>query len=310
MDDSKVFMFPDGASKSSIDPALLMALNNGGGFGGNNWMWIVFLWLIWGGYGNGNGFGFGGNNGTGFLANQLNNNEGRDLLLQAINGRADALGQLAQITNTGVETVKNGIFSLQSAINQVGAQVGMSGLQVQNAIQAGNATLSHQLCECCCENRLAICQQTNALQSQAAAHDASVRLQLAQNEAADQLSVCQQTNTLSNQADRNTNSILGAIANQNTLITKEFCDLKERELQNKINTQGDIITQLRNQISNDQQTLQFNRAFQALDDKIDSIAAKQPNTVPVAWPNLIAANATPYVGSIYGGYYPQNNFWG
>ena len=31
MDDSKVFMFPD-AAKSSIDPALLMALNNNGFF--------------------------------------------------------------------------------------------------------------------------------------------------------------------------------------------------------------------------------------------------------------------------------------
>jgi hypothetical protein len=302
MDDSKVFMFPE-KSTSSIDPNLWMALNNNGGFGGNgNLIWILFLWMIWG-YG-GNGFGgFGGNNGTGFLANQMNNDAGRDLLLQAINGRADALTQLASILNTSVESVKNGIFSLQSSIQTVGAQVGMSGLETINAIQAGNATLGRQLCECCCENRLAICQQTNALQSQMAAHDASVRLQLAQNEAADQLSVCQQTNQLGTQADRNTNSILNAIATQNTMITKEFCDLKERELQNKINTQGDIITQLRNQISNDHQTLQFNAAFHALDDKIDAIAAKQPNTVPVTWPNLVAANATPYVGQNYSGFY-------
>lgn len=302
MDDSKVFMFPE-KSTSSIDPNLWMALNNNGGFGGNgNWIWILFLWMIWG-YG-GNGFGgFGGNNGTGFLANQMNNDAGRDLLLQAINGRADALNQLASMLNTSVESVKNGIFSLQSSIQTVGSQVGMSGLETINAIQAGNATLGRQLCECCCENRLAICQQTNALQSQMAAHDASVRLQLAQNEAADQLSVCQQTNQLGTQADRNTNSILNAIATQNTMITKEFCDLKERELQNKINTQGDIITQLRNQISNDHQTLQFNAAFHALDDKIDAIAAKQPNTVPVTWPNLVAANATPYVGQNYSGFY-------
>ena len=303
MDDSKVFMFPEGA-KSSIDPNLLMALNNNGGFGNGSWIWILFLWMIWGANGNGWGNGFGGN-GTGFLSNQLSNDAGRDLLLQAINGRADAAAQLATITNTGVETVKNGIFALQSAISQVGTQVGMSGLEVQNAIALGNAGLSRQLCECCCENRLAICQQTNALQSGLAAHDASVRLQLAQNEAADQLSVCQQTNTLTRQADGNTNNILGAIQAQNTLITKEFCDLKERELQNKIDTQGDIITQLRNQISNDKQTLQFNAAFHALDDKIDAIAAKQPNTVPVEWPNLVAANATPYVGGYgwNGGYF-------
>ena len=300
MDDSKVFMFPEGGG-SNIDPNLWMALNNNGGFGGNgNWIWILFLWMMWGWGGNN---GFGNNNGTSFLANQLNNTSGRDLLLQAINGRADALNQLASILNTSVESVKSGIFSLQSSIQTVGAQVGMSGLETINAIQAGNATLGRQLCECCCENRLAICQQTNALQSQLASHDASVRLQLAQNEAADQLSVCQQTNTLTRQADGNTNSILGAIQAQNTMITKEFCDLKERELQNKIDMQGDIITQLRNQISNDHQTLQFNAAFHALDDKIDAIAAKQPNTVPVQWPNLIAANATPYVGQNFSGFY-------
>ena len=289
MDDSKVFMFQD--PKSGIDPNLYAMLNNNGGFGNGSWIWILFLWLIWGN----NGWGNNGMNGASFLSNQLSNDTGRDLLLQAINGRADALGQIASITNTGVETVKNGIFALQNAINTVGSQVGMSGLQTINAIQAGNATLSHQLCECCCENRLAIANQTSTLQSGIAAHDANVRLQLAQNEAADQLSVCQQTNT-----------ILNAIEGQNTLITKEFCDLKERELQNKIDTQSEIITQLRNQISNDNQTLAFNKAFAALDDKIDAIAAKQPNTVPVQYPNLVAVNATPW-GYGYG--YGQTSFW-
>lgn len=300
MDDSKVFMFPEGSSKGSIDPALLMALNNNGGFGNNGaWIWILFMWMMWQ---NGGINGIGGNNGTGFLSNQLNNDAGRDLILQALNGRADALGQLAQITNSSVESVKNTLNTIQSSIQSVGTQVGMSGLQVQNAIQSGNAAISHQLCECCCENRLAIANQTNALQSQLAANHAAATLQAAQTEAADQLAVCQQTNALTRQADGNTNSILGAIQAQNTLITKEFCDLKERELQNRIDAQGDIITQLRNQISNDKQTLQFNAAFHALDDKIDAIAAKQPNTVPVQYPNLVAANATPYVGG-YPGYY-------
>ena len=297
MDDSKVFMFPDGSSRSSIDPALLMALQNNGGFGGNGWYWIIFLWMMWqqnGGRGNFNDY----------VAQT--GSEGRQYLAEIMNGRFDNLSTLAQIVNTGVETVKNGIFAIQTSIQQVGAQVGMSALETQNAIAMGNAGLAKQLCECCCENRLAIANQTAALQSTLAAHDASVRLQLAQNEAADQLSVCQQTNTLTRQADGNTNSILGAIQAQNTLITKEFCDLKERELQNKIDTQGDIITQLRNQISNDKQTLQFNAAFHALDDKIDAIAAKQPNTVPVQWPNLVAANATPYIG----GYGWGNGFYG
>ena len=308
MDDSKVFMFPEGGNTSSIDPNLLLALNNNGGFGGNgNWIWILFLWMMWGNNGWGNN-GFNNNGGTGFISNQLNNNAGRDLLLQAINGRADSLNQLATILNTSVESVKNGIFSLQSSIQTVGSQVGMSGLETINAIQAGNATLGRQLCECCCENRLAICQQTNALQSSIAAHDASVRLQLAQNEAADQLSVCQQTNTLTSQASNNTNAILGAIKDQNAMIVDKFCDLEKRELQNRINTQGDIITQLRNQISNDNQTLAFNKAMSALDDKIDAIAAKQPNTVPIVWPNLTAVNNTPYAGGY--GNWGYNGFGG
>lgn len=314
MSESKIYTIPDG--NNSLDPNLMLALSQNGGFGNGNWMWMMFMWILFPWIFNGNGFGGGfGNNGTGFLANQLNNDAGRDLLLQAINGRADSLGQLANILNTNVSDVQNGVNAIQNAVQTVGAQVGMSGQQVINSVQAGNASLSQQLCQCCCENRLAIANQTNAIQAQSAANHSAATLQAAQNQAAtqlqmaqmqsaDQLSVCQQTNQLGSQADRNTNSILNAIAGQNTLITKEFCDLKERELQNKIDMQGDIITQLRGQISNDKQTEAFNSAFNSLNDKINAIAAKQPNTIPVQWPNVIAANTTPYIG-----YSGQTSFW-
>lgn len=306
MDDSKVFMFPD-AAKNSIDPGLLALLNNSGGFGNNNWIWVLFLWMMWGANGNGWGNGFGGNNGTGYLANQMSNDAGRDLLLQAINGRADALSQLATMTGGNLDQVRTVLGQIQLGISQATAQTGMSGLETVNALQLGNANLSRQICECCCENRLAIANQTAALHATMANNHATAMLEAAKAEAADQLAVCQQTNQLGSQADRNTNNILSAIAGQNTLITKEFCDLKERELQNKIDTQGDIITQLRGQISNDKQTEAFNAAMNALNEKINILAAKQPNTVPVQYPNIVAANATPYVGNY--GFYPQNNFW-
>lgn len=312
MEKDGVYLFPGigGNSNSSIDPNLLLALNNGNGFGGNgNWIWVLFLWMMWqNGYGN-NGLG-GNSNGVGFLANQMNNDAGRDLLLQAINGRADALGQLAQITQSNIDNVRTVLGTIQSSIQTVGAQVGITSLETQQSVLLGNAGISRQICECCCENRLAIANQTAALQSQMAANDANIRLQLAQNEAADQLAVCQQTNTLSTQSERNTNSIINAINAQNTMLAQEFCSIKEREMQDKIDTQRDMITQLRGQISNDQQTLIFNRAIAALDDKIDAIAAKQPNTVPVQWPNLIAANATPYVGGYGYGYGNGNGFGG
>lgn len=41
MESSKIMMFPE-MGNNSIDPNLLMALNNNGGFGGNNWIWIMF----------------------------------------------------------------------------------------------------------------------------------------------------------------------------------------------------------------------------------------------------------------------------
>lgn len=49
MSDSKVFMLPDmQAGSNQLDPNLLMALNQNGGFGGNgSWMWIFFLFFLW-----------------------------------------------------------------------------------------------------------------------------------------------------------------------------------------------------------------------------------------------------------------------
>jgi len=125
MESSKIMMFPEYGNNGSIDPNLLLALNNNGGFGGNNWIWILFLWMIWGGCGNN---GFGGMNGSGFLSNQISNDTGRELLMNAIQGNRDSINSLANLLNTEVSTVQNGIFTLNNAINSVGTQVGMGSL--------------------------------------------------------------------------------------------------------------------------------------------------------------------------------------
>jgi len=88
----------------------------------------------------------------------------------------------------------------------------------------------------------------------------------------------------------------------------EFCNARERDMQDKIDSQRGVINQLQDQIVTDKQTILFNSAFKALDDKIDAIAAKQPNTIPVQWPNITAVNTTPYMG--YGwGNWGSNSFW-
>jgi len=95
-----------------------------------------------------------------------------------------------------------------------------------------------------------------------------------------------------------------------------FCAIKERELQSKIDTQAEIITQLRGQIDNANQTAQItgyvNSVVAPLQSKVNEIAAKQPNTIPVQYPNVVAVNTTPYGAGM--GYpwlgYGQGSIWG
>lgn len=150
MSDSKVFMFPDsfgGANSpaSAIDPNLLLALNNNGGFGNNgNWLWIFFLFLLYGQ----NGWGFNGSNGVNGLAG---NDAARELFMQGINGNRAAIDQLSTIVGCKFDDVNSAICSLMSKVDQVGNQVGLSGMQIINAVQSGNAQLGYQLAQCCCD---------------------------------------------------------------------------------------------------------------------------------------------------------------
>lgn len=147
-----------------IDPNILFAMNGNNCFGGNNggwFIWILFLLVLF----NRNGFGFGnGENGTAYLSNMMNNDAGRECLQQLIQGNTTKLSELASILNCDSKSIQNALCGINGAIQQVGSQIGMSGMQTINAIQAGNATLASQLAKCCCDNQLSICQQTNTLQ--------------------------------------------------------------------------------------------------------------------------------------------------
>ena len=266
-----------------------MAMNNGGLFGnGNGWGGGILGFLLglffgngWGGFG-GFGNGFGGN-GSGFLSNQIDNNAGRELLMNAINSNGEAsrsaIQNLATMLGQDYSQVSAAVATLQSGLSNLALQQAVSVPQIINSIQSGDAALQAQLASCCCENRLLTTQQ---------GYEAQIR-------------TLEQTNTLGAQADRNTNSIIGAINAQTVAMNDGFCAIKERELQSKIDTQAEIITQLRGQLDNAQQSAAFNSAFNVLNSKITELAAKQPQTVPVQWPQLTAVNTTPYVS---GGYYP------
>lgn len=279
MSDSKVFMFPENG-------------NNNNGFGLNGWGggligFILGILLGNGGLFGGNWGGFGAN-GAG-LANFMNNDNNTDLVLNAINGTDSDVRLLATTLNADVNEVRTAITNVQSAIQAVGAQNGMGFLQVTNAIQSGNASIAKQLCECCCENRLLTTQQ---------GYEGRIQ-------------TIEQTNTLGATINGNGRAITDAIADLKTSMTREFCDVKEREMQEKINTQSDIITQLRGQLDNDRQTAQLYSVITPIQNKLTEIANKQPNTVPVQWPQLTAVNTTPYVsGGFYGAGFGWNNGFG
>lgn len=85
--------------------------------------------------------------------------------MSAIQGNGQAINNLATNLNCSIGQVQNAINGVMSQVQQVGNQVGQSSMQIINAIQQGNCQIAQQIASCCCENRLAICQQTNTLQN-------------------------------------------------------------------------------------------------------------------------------------------------
>ena len=261
----------------------------GGGFGyGMNGIADLFGLAIiasmfgWNGGGFGNG-GFGaGNGGAAFLANQLNNDSGRELIMNAVTAQGEAsrtaIQNLANMIGQDFNLVNAGVQNVQNTLSTLATQQAVSVPQIINAIQSGNQALSQQFCQCCCQTQQQIMAQGYE----------------------NQIRTIEQTNQLGSQADRNAASIVGAINSLHTDMTREFCDIREREMQSKIETQADIITQLRGQLDNDRQTAQLFAALNPLQAKVNEIAAKQPNTVPVQYPNLVAVNQTPYNGGFGG----------
>ena len=169
MSKSEVFMFPDGYNKSSgttgsIDPALLLLLNNNGGFGGGNFMWVLFLFFLWplirngGMFGNGGLFGGGGNgcDCTSYVSNLANNQTGRELLAQAIQGNRDAITNLSSMLGCQIGDVQTVLGQIMTKVSDMSCQTQLSAQQVINSIQSGNATLASQLASCCCDVKGAI----------------------------------------------------------------------------------------------------------------------------------------------------------
>ena len=159
-------MFANLIGGNKMDPNLVAALMNGrnnqDGFGGANgwWLWIIVLFWLWGGRGFGNGFGNGGDCCANGLPAQLNNDYGRELLMQAIQGNRSAIDQIASALNCSTTQLQNAICNVQGAIDKVAGQVGMTSQAVINAVQQQGCEIGNQISSCCCNLSSLINQST------------------------------------------------------------------------------------------------------------------------------------------------------
>ncbi len=323
MSDSKVYMFPESTSNSGVmsllapllqqrgvDPNVLLAMKNNNGFGGEGgwFMWIIFLFFLmgWGG----NGFGYGNRGGYGDLGNLINNDSGRELLMSAIQGNGNAIAQLATQFNCSIGDIQTAINGVMSQVQNVGNQVGMSAQQIINAIQAGNCSIASKIADCCCENRLAISNQTNVLQN-----------------AINQVSNGQERgfSSVAYETQRQTCELQNTIKASTDAILAGQRDAELREMQNKIDSLREISSQKDVIINNAQQTATFNQmihgataplagALANLQNDINSVKCRLPETVtlPFSCATAVPTNALYAYNHLYGfnGGYCNNTLWG
>lgn len=282
-----------------LDPNLLLAMNkNGNGFGEGGWfMWVIFLFFLMGWGGNGWG-GFGNGRGGG-IANEINNDYGRSLLMDAIGGNRNALSNLATQLNCTEGQIQAAISALTSQVQSVGNQVGMSGMQTINALQQGNMQIAQQLASCCCEQRLATCQQTNALQG-----------------AINNVATGQERgfSSVAFETQRQTCDLQKSIANATAEIKAGQTAAEFRELQNKIDRLREENSTFKSSAMTSQIVGQavapINTVLAGLQKEVNEIKCAQPNTVTVPYqpfvtvPNCVAAQYGLY------GVNGANGFWG
>ena len=277
--------------KQGVDPNVLLAMKGNHGFGGEGgwFMWVIFLFFLigWGG----NGWGGFGNNGRGGLANEINNDYGRGLLMDAIGGNRNALSNLATQSNCTEGQIQNAISSLTSQVQSVGNQVGMSGMQTINALQQGNMQIAQQIANCCCqtnnnittqgyENKLAICHQTHDINDNANAN----ALMLRDTNQSNHLALMGKLDQMQTQAMQDK---LDALREKNSALVAQISN--EHQTQALQAYQAQIITPV-------------NAALAALQAEVAGIKCKLPNTVSVPYPQLKTYNPEVFQAAAMGAY--------
>lgn len=327
METSKTYVFnPEGSGNNGgmmsliapllqqrgVDPNVLLAMkgNNGFGNGDGSWfIWLLFI-LCFCGCG-GNGFGFGGRGNGAGLANEINNDYGRSLLMDAIGGNRNALSNLATQLNCTEGQIQQAISALTTQVQNVGNQVGMSGMQTINALQQGNMQIASQLADCCCRVnnnitamdgnvKLAMCQQTGTLQN-----------------AINNVAVGQERgfSNVAYETQRQTCDLHNAIKESTQTIVDGQKQAEMREMQNKIDSLREENSTFKSSAMTSQIVGQavapINAVLAGLQSEVAGIKCKLPETVTTPYsPFTAVPNCVAYQAGLYGLNAANNGFWG
>ena len=288
MSDTKVYQFGTEGTTSlnallpflqqkGIDPAYVAGLvnnSNGGGFFGNNaWEGIIALIVVAAIFGNGNGGIFGNGNNS--------NSTERDMLMSAIQRNGTDLSQLAQSIGCSTGRIQDAIGEVSTQLCNFAGQTGLSFQQVINSIQAGNAALASQFCQCCCDLK-------GAIKDVAIGQERGFA------------SVAYET-------QRQTCDIEKAIAGSTSAITARLDAMEKTNLLDKLDALREKNAQQAVILNNAQQTAQFSAMLAPLAEDLASIKCKLPKTEVVnVQPDYIPVNRSvnvayaPYCGCGYG----------
>lgn len=273
---AEIYQIPDAGANAGGIPFSIPLGNNGGLFGnGGGSLVDLFGFAIiasmfgWGG--NGFGGGFGNGNGAGFISNQLNNDSGRELIMNAITSQGEAqrtaIQTLASTIGQDFNLVNSAVMNMQNSLNLIANNQNTNALQIINAIQAGNASIISQFQQCCCQQQLATERQTNTLQAGANANTQAILSKLSE----------MQTQSLQDKLD--------ASRAENTRLAGEISQA------NQNNAIGMMIAQAVNPLT---------AQLAGIRSEVDAIKRCQPSTitlpnnsmtaVPSIWANAVADN--------------------
>ena len=287
MSDSKTYIFGEQGNSSlnallpflqqkGIDPAYVAGLvnNNGGGFFGNNaWEGIIALIVVAAIFNNGNGGLFGNGNNS--------NSAEREMLMSAIQRNGTDLSQLAQSIGCSTGRLQDAIGEVSTQICNLAGQQGLSFQSVINSIQAGNASIASQLCQCCCDLKGAI-------------KDVAIGQERG-------------FSSVAYETQRQTCDIEKAIAASTSQIMEGQRAAEMRDMQDKLDALREKNAQQAVILNNAQQTAQFSAMLAPLAEDLASIKCKLPKTEVVnVQPDYIPVNRSvnvayaPYCGCGYG----------